>query len=237
MTYRYAIYYAPDDGPLRAAADSWLGPGAAPDGPTRAAADGFGPAAGGWTRDEVDAITRDARRYGFHATLKAPFRLAPGHTLTELRERLGDFAGRRGPVVAPELRLACLAGFFALVTGRHEPALHALADDVVRDFDDLRAPATDAEIARRRPERLDDQARALLLTYGYPHVLDRFLFHLTLTDAVPMERREHVQSVLTQHFAGVLGQDLVLSSLALFVEPDAGQPFQLVESYPFKGAQ
>ena len=72
---RAAIYFAPaPDDPLTAEAARWLGRdpwGAAPR--PRGTVPGFSEA-------EIDARTRDARRYGFHATLKAPFRLAGNRT-------------------------------------------------------------------------------------------------------------------------------------------------------------
>ena len=64
---------------LRERAEAWLGRsvvgGSTPPAPAAPA---------GWTRDEVDAITVDARRYGFHGTLKPPFRLAEGRDLDGL---------------------------------------------------------------------------------------------------------------------------------------------------------
>jgi hypothetical protein len=55
----------------------------------------------------------------------------------------------------------------------------------VQGFDDFRAPATDAELARRAPASLTPRQRELLKTWGYPYVLDEFRFHLTLTDRIP----------------------------------------------------
>src|SRR6266700_6027115 len=52
-------------------------------------------------------LTHEPRRYGFHATLKAPFHLAPGRTEAEL---IGEFkafarATRIAPRVEPAVRL------------------------------------------------------------------------------------------------------------------------------------
>ena len=107
MTGRFAIYAAPG-GLLRTQAERWLGRSV-----TGAPVTPAGPA--GWTRAAVDEITVSARRYGFHATLKAPFRLAPGRTAEELDDALVRFAAGRERVLIPRLRLARLGGFFALV--------------------------------------------------------------------------------------------------------------------------
>src|SRR5512139_14059 len=48
-------------------------------------------------------ITSDPRKYGFHATLKAPMALAPGRTEAELVAACAAFAGmaRAIPVIRP----------------------------------------------------------------------------------------------------------------------------------------
>jgi hypothetical protein len=237
MTSRYAIYAAPGFGSndptgaaLRAAAEAWLG--------RSAAADSVPPppmVPAGWTRAEVDGITGSARRYGFHATLKAPFRLATGRTADELEDRLTAFAGRRAPVAVPELALGCFDGFFALVAGRAPTQVDALAADAVCEFDGFRDAPSAADMARHRPERLDARERELLHRYGYPYVLDRFVLHFTLTDPVPPERQAGVKTALRNHFAALLGRDLVLDSVALFLEPGPGEPFVLTSSHPFEG--
>ncbi len=101
----------------------------------------------GWTRAAVDAITANARRYGFHATLKPPFRLAEGRTPGELDAAVARFAAGSAAAVIPQLSLARLGGFFALVPGAQAPGLHALADEAVKGFDDFRAPATSSPAA------------------------------------------------------------------------------------------
>lgn len=92
---RYAIYYAPaEDSALTRTAASWLGRDAF-NGETLPL-----PPANGLARDEWLAVTADPRLYGFHATLKPPFRLAQGATAGELRRRLRDFAAAQRPFEA-----------------------------------------------------------------------------------------------------------------------------------------
>ena len=239
MTVRYAIYVAPGSGPadadgevaqaLREAAERWLG----------RSIHGAGPAPGmpdGWTRGAVDAITVDARRYGFHGTLKAPFRLAPGRTRQELDAALAAFAADRCPVTVPAITLARLGGFYALIPGTEAKELPALADDVVTSFDRFRAPPTDAELARRRPEALTPRQRELLGAWGYPYVLEEFRFHLTVTDSIPPDRRDGVAAALRAWFGHLLGADVPVTALALFTEAEPGAPFLLDAVYPLRPA-
>jgi len=232
VTARFAIYGVPGTGSASAAgrallrrAEQWLGRSAVGHPVVPAVPEG-------WTREAVDAITASARRYGFHATLKAPFRLAAGRTPEELRAAVAQFATGQAGALIPELSLARLGGFYALVPGVHAPELLALADEVVVSFDRFRAPATAAEVARRDPASLSPRQRELLAAWGYPYVLDEFRFHLTLTDRIPPERQPAVEHALGNWFAGAIGRTVPVEALALFTEAEPGAPFALQAVYP-----
>ncbi len=235
MIGRYAIYAAPGVGSadpvgalLRQRAEQWLGRSVSPNPVTPGTPLG-------WTRAAVDAMTASARRYGFHATLKPPFRLADDRTPEELDAAVARFAAGSAAAVIPRLTLARLGGFFALVPGVRAPGLHALADEVVRAFDDFRAPATEAELARRQAS-LTPRQRELLSVWGYPYVLDEFRFHLTLTDRIPQEQRPEVERVLSDWFAPLLAADVPLDALAVFTEAEPGAPFELRAVHRLKPA-
>lgn len=232
MSGRVAIYAAPGalatDAPgqdLLARAESWLGRSA-----TGAPVESSVPA--GWTRADVDAITVDARRYGFHATLKAPFRLADGRSLDELETAVARFAAERPVVSAPRLSLTRIGRFFALTPGAAAEPLYALAAEVVKGFDEFRAPTSAAELARRDPAGMTERQRELFARWGYPYVLDEFRFHLTLTDRIAPERQAAVESVLAEWFGDVLGRTLPVDALAIFTEAEPGAPFELRSAHP-----
>ena len=234
MTARFAIYAVPGTGSadavgevLREKAEQWLGRSITGD----HVASGV-PA--GWTRATIDAITVDARRYGFHATLKAPFRLAEGRTAAELDAAVARFAAGRPGAEVPRLSLARLGGFFALVPGAEAAELQTLADEVVTGLDGFRAPATKAEIARRNPAALTPRQRELLAAWGYPYVLDEFRFHMTLTDRIPEARRPEVERALGGWFAPLLGTTLRIDALAMFTEATPGTPFTLHAVHPLQ---
>jgi len=234
VTGRYAIYVVPGSGSgdpagalLRETAERWLGRSVTADPVMPGVPDG-------WTREAVDAITVSARRYGFHGTLKAPFRLAAGRTPEELDEALTRFAAGRERALVPRLRLARLGGFFALIPGAEAADLCALADEVVTAFDRFRAPATEAEIARRRPDSLTARQRELLKAWGYPYVLDEFRFHLTVTDSIPAAQQPAVEATVTDWFSASLGATVPVDALALFTEEEPGASFTLRSVHPLR---
>ncbi len=168
--HRYALYYVPPPGTALAAFGArWLGRDAC------APPEGAGVSAEEWCR-----AVAAPRRYDFHATLKAPFRLAEGKDEGALGEALERFCRTRGPAPAGKLALRVLSDFLVLAPLETRAAA-ALAADCVRAFDPFRAPSTAAEQARRRPDRLTASQKANLERWGYPYVFEDYRFHLTLT--------------------------------------------------------
>lgn len=221
---RYAVYYAPREGAFAFRANEWLGrePGN-PDDLPQPVLPGIG---------DPHRITAEPRRYGFHGTIRAPFRPADGVDERVIRDTVADLAGRLASVTCDGLRLEVLDGFIALTPTGCEAALLALGAAVVEATNPLRAPLTAAEIARRRPDRLSPRQRELLDRWGYPHVLEEFRFHLTLTDR--LEQPEPVRTALEGYFAPVLPRPFGIEDLCLFGEDAAGR-FHLLHRYALTG--
>lgn len=217
---RYAVYYAPEPGPFANAAASWLGWD-----PVLAAAIPQ-PDLG----LDLDAVTQDPRKYGFHGTIKAPFRLADGVTPDQLSDAVAALAKTLTAITMPGLEMISLDGFLALVPKGDTYALSNLAADVVTNLDPFRAPLTEAEIARRRPERLTPRQRALLMQYGYPYLMEEFRFHLTLTDRLTEAQHVTLTPLAQAYFTPHLPQPFRLSQLCLFGEAMDGR-FHLLHRY------
>src|SRR5512145_2649151 len=126
MYPRYAIYFAPSErSSLWRLGCAWLGRDAQRDcALEQPRLDGLAPA-------RVAQLTAAPRLYGFHATLKPPFALAPGCVAGELDAALARFAQRRAPFPLPPLEVGMLAGFIALLPIGASAALAALAGDCV----------------------------------------------------------------------------------------------------------
>ncbi len=217
---RYALYFTPAQGsPLATFGAQWLG---------RDVGDGRiveQPMVAGFTPEELAALTADPRRYGFHATLKAPFRLAPGRSLGDLLERLSIFSGMHRAFRAPPLQLASIGGFRALVLSDRCPEMDDLAAACVTGFEPFRAELSENEIARREAAGLDDEERQNLLTLGYPYVLDRFRFHMTLTRRVDDALGARVDAALAPLVAPHCAEPLTVDAVTLCAQAGPDQPF------------
>jgi putative phosphonate metabolism protein len=222
---RYAIYFTPGHtDPLTRLAASWLGrdpfTGAQPPAPAVTAL----------TPAEIAYHTASARRYGFHATLKAPFHLAADTTEAELDDAVASFAASAEPILLSRLVPTRIDGFLALTPGSPAPDLDRFAGEVVTLFDHFRAPLGEAEIKRRNPDALSPEEFRNLLQWGYPYVFESFRFHMTLTGRVSEHDLPRVRAAIDEVFASTLERPATVDGLALFVEPEPGAPF-LVKSW------
>jgi hypothetical protein len=96
----------------------------------------------------------------------------------------------------------------------------------VKELDDLRAPLREAELARRRAAPLDAREAELLDRYGYPHVMERFRLHLTLTGPLEPSMAQRVWDAVTPLLSRLNAEaPLWLDQLCLFVERTPGAPF------------
>jgi len=225
---RYAIYVMPD-GPLARFGASWLGWDAL------ASASAAPPDLDIALPRPLGEITATPRKYGFHATIKPPFRLAPDTSLGALMTDMARLCEGLEPVTLDSLTLTRLGGFLALVPqGQTEAlaALSAFAAEPVTRLDRHRAALTQDELDKRRAGgHLTAAQDALLLRWGYPYVLEAFRFHITLTGKLPRTEAEALAKALSPHIAPLLPHPYRIDSLCLMGEDMAGM-FHLIHRYP-----
>jgi putative phosphonate metabolism protein len=228
---RYAIYCTPPEGSTwwRFGA-SWLG---------RDAASGAvvpQPEVPGVPPEAFRALTETPRRYGFHATIKAPFALRPGATRDGLAAALERFCAPRAAFPMPRFEVARIDDFLALAPAARESRINDLAADCVRDFEPFRAPLEPAELERRRRSRLSPRQDRYLEEFGYPFVLAEYRFHLTLTgsiDRAPPQHAAAVRVAAERATAALADEPLHFDALALFEQPERAGPFRMVARFPF----
>ena len=221
---RYAVYYAPaQHSPWWNFGAGWLGRDEVRD--TALPQTALVQLAQG----ELERITAEPRRYGFHATLKAPFRLHTDASAEELERRMRFVARSLRPVPLGVLVPVFMDGFVALVPSQVTPAVGALAGACVAELDDLRAPVTQADRERRHSEQLDERGRELLECFGYPLVMERFRFHMTLTGRVDSGLAGSIVAHVARPLAHLnAAAPPVLDRLCLFVESSPGAPLHRV---------
>lgn len=223
---RFAVYYVPPrDSDLARFGAAWLGwdidgaePVDQPDIPG------------------LEPITRQPRRYGFHGTLRAPFRLAEGVSAAAVAAKLDELTEVCAPAQGGGLELARIGGFLALVPvsgGSGPDGIGRIAAACLRATDPLRAPPGAQELARRRRARLSPRQEALLQRWGYPYVLDQFRFHLTLTGPLPEAGIGLWRQRLAERLP-VLPVPFRLHSIALVGERPDGR-FETIRRFALRG--
>jgi putative phosphonate metabolism protein len=221
---RYALYFCPSPGAaLYGQGSQWLGRDAT-------TGEEFDPSLPDRIqRQDWLHATESPRRYGFHATLKPPFRLAEDTTYEELREALQEFAKKQVCFCAPRLRIGTLGRFLALTLSAPSEDFANLAAECVTEFDRFRSPATEAELAQRLRDTLSQREREHVLRWGYPYVLDTWKFHMSLTGSLPPEALPPLEQYLGQRFAPACGEALLVDSVCIFHESHPGAQFHLMD--------
>lgn len=223
MSYtRFAIYYLPPEGAFAEFGAAWLGWDALAGRPARQ------PAVPG-----LDDITMTPRKYGFHGTLKPPFRLADGTDEDGLKAAVAAMAVACAAARSDALAVSRLGRFLALTPVGDATGIARVAAACVTELDSFRAPPDAAELERRRKARLTDRQEALLMRWGYPYVLEEFRFHMTLTGRLP-EAAIDLWTDIVQARMPDPPAPFVLDAVALVGEREDGH-FELVQRYTLAG--
>jgi putative phosphonate metabolism protein len=226
---RYAIYFTPPpDSPLAVFGASVIGYDCfrRADVPHRLV-DGIDPSV-------LALATVDPRRYGFHATLVAPFHMS-SDTEASLIAAFSAFAARHAPVALGPLQIATMGRFLVLAPLEPCPQLEELAAACVTDFDRHRAALSDADRARRIAAGLTQRQTELLDRWGYPYVLDEYRFHMTLAGPVPDDELPAFKSRLSEAFDGLARDHLELGAISLMRQDDRASRFYVLERQRLTG--
>lgn len=223
MSYtRFAIYYLPPEGALADFGAAWLG----------------------WdcvsARDSIPYdvpglhdVTMTPRKYGFHGTLKPPFRLAEGTDVSGLQDAVSQMAAACAPAQSDGLALTALGRFLALTPVGDTSGIARVAATCVEALDAFRAPPPEAELERRRKARLSERQEALLQRWGYPYVMEEFRFHLTLTGRLNVDDIAPWTET-ARAYLPPLPAPFVMDDVALVGEREDGR-FELIQRYTLNG--
>ncbi|MEM9206582.1 MAG: DUF1045 domain-containing protein [Pseudomonadota bacterium] len=220
---RYALFFTPpQDHAVTRTASKWLG------------RDAFTNETISYP-DRSEALVSAPRKYGFHATLKAPFRLSATTSEAELLSAVKDFSDQQIPFEVA-LEVGQIGPFFALVEAEANETLSRHSQNIVQHFDPFRSPLRPNEMKRRKPETLSSRQRRYLERWGYPFVFEEFQFHMTLTGPVGSSEADPIKIQLKTLFDGLLTAPMRIDALCVFVQPSPDAPFTVLQRSPFQGA-
>lgn len=228
---RYALYLTPPpDGDLWRFGCDVIGRNAL----TGLSCDGFAPE--GHDLQSWRDLTSDPRRYGFHATLKAPFRLRADLGFFDLTDHVAALARTFAPFDAGDLHVGVMGGdngraFVVLRPQRQSQPLRTLEEAAVRRLDALRAPLTAEELLKRDVGRLTPRQRYYLEMWGYPYVIDEFRPHFTLTNGTSGPA-PIVKSLKWELSLRVASPEMRVDAVTLFGETEPGGDFEILSRFP-----
>ncbi len=224
---RYAIYYVPEtDTPLAQFGRSWFGYD------VETSKDIGHQSVYGLSPEFIKKITETPRHYGFHGTLKAPFRLEANQSLDDLKDQLACFATRRYSFTLGKLGLTRINNFLALCPTENTTRVDQLATQCVMGFEAFRAPLTNIERKRRYQSQLTTHQKLMVEFWGYPFVLSEFRFHMTLTGELSDYDLEQTIPSLTAALSSINDTPTEIRSICLLGEPRNGAPFELIARFP-----
>lgn len=182
----------------------------------------------------ISELVATPQKYGFHGTLKAPFRIRDDQTIDGLKDAMKAFSDQCKPFVIGKMKVATLGSFVAIIQENASDNFAEFASEIVRNFEDYRAPLRDEDIAKRRKAGLTPRQDELMLKWGYPYIFDQFKFHLTLTGKLSEQNAQIVCDRLTDHLKPILDTPVEAVDLCLYGEREDGR-FEIIERFPFLG--
>jgi Protein of unknown function (DUF1045) len=232
--YRYAVYFTPrENTPWARAGSQWLGRCIYSGRPYEP------PIIEGMTAAEFRALTQTPCRYGWHATLKAPFRLAVNQqavTEATLIDAIRELASSMRAFTLPRLKAGVFRNFIALRVDGDQKRINAVARTCVTSLHHFAHGLNEQDFKRMRHANLSAEQDRLLLQWGYPWVLDQFQFHMSLSgsiDGLDLETRWALLNAARTHFS--IQENCRVDQICLFCEPAPNEPFVLIERFDLLG--
>jgi putative phosphonate metabolism protein len=177
---------------------------------------------------ELVAATQAPRRYGFHATLVAPFHLTNDGTEDQLHRAIEEFGEVTETALLGQLEASTLSDFIALTPRDDCVAVNRLAARCVAFFDRYRAPLSAHDLARRSAGELSARQRRNLDRWGYPYVFDDFRFHMTLTGPLAPDARQRLHEAMSEAFVPIANHPHRIERVSLMRQHDPASRFEVI---------
>tara|TARA_A100000164_G_scaffold283879_1_gene256514 strand:+ start:1076 stop:1783 length:708 start_codon:yes stop_codon:yes gene_type:complete len=208
---RYAIYYVPTENPeLDLFGKCWLG---------------WDPYKGVETTKsdlsklpsfkKFSSLVLTPKQYGFHGTIKAPFRLKNEYTYNDLENKVREISKQIQSFHLDKLVIKKLGNFIALTPSKNLK-VNDVSNKFVEGLDFLRDDLSEDEIKKRNPHKLSFNQKKKLFKWGYPYVFNEFKFHLTLTGKLRIEEIDNVYKYLQTILKSVNLRKIHFKSICIF---------------------
>ena len=179
-------------------------------------------------------MTLDPRRYGFHATIVAPFYLK-SISEDDFIAMVSAYATETAPVRIGGLEVATIGEFVALIPASPNEEITRFAADCLTTFSPCRVPLTADDRERRLGAKLSPRQIDLLDQWGYPYVLDEYRFHMTLTGALLDNMRDMFRGALELAFVERSSDTFELDAISVMRQDDAGDRFRVLRRCRLRG--
>ena len=227
LAHRYAIYFSPATAShLGAFGAEWLG--------RTVEGQDLSPPTFAYIDDESWRVAvASPRAYGFHATLKPPFRLHDSYNENDFLSAVEAFSVKSNPVGLGSLSISQVSTFLAL-TSEYSDGIGRLASALVMDFDDFRAPLTTTDVAKYRMEDLSATQQSLIDRWGSPFVMGDFRFHMTLTGSLAAGEIGRFQDELRARFAPLIDLEFQVDEICIFQQRSEDEDLLLSHRFSLK---
>lgn len=189
-------------------------------------------------QQRLHRYTTTPAHYGFHATLKAPFELREGVQQQEVLSLAMNLAKNFQPMNLDSLAPRSLANFMALTLEDSNPAVNELAAACVNHFEPVRASLSEADWQKRPSESMSRLQLHYMKRYGYPHVMEEFRFHMTLSgrlsegEQADYEQADYIEWLM-QMYEAIVSEVPRLDRLAVCYQPDRKTGFSRLREFAF----
>ena len=230
MSDRYAVYFVPaKDSALDRFGAGWFGRTSQREQERRLSVPGI-------SDSERDDLTRVPRIYGLHATLRPPFVLVETADSNDVERRVSSIARQTGAFEVPALVTGSTGGCLTLSLSHACAEVEQLAAYCLRELDELRRPQEGSDCERYRAYSLSEREQHLFARWGYPWVLDRFVFHFTLTSRINREKRERIARALAPQLDCIVGIPWLFDSISVLRQSEHGGVFVEISRHQLGGA-
>ena len=180
---------------------------------------------------KFSSLVLTPKQYGFHGTIKAPFRLKNEYTYNDLENKVREISKQIHSFYFDQLIIKKLGNFIGLIP-TNNLKINAVSNKFVEELDYLRDELSESEIKKRKPHKLTSNQKQMLFKWGYPYVFDEFKFHLTLTSKLNVVEIDDVLRSLQNILKQVNLNKISFNNICIFGQKN-DEKFYFVKRFNF----